>query len=142
VTDDPTPGHDRRDRRQLDHLASRIQKLELLLERVSRQVDEVTDYAKDAKQSAAKAARESEMTNSRVAHNERDIDELKQAHHADLDALKRIVFGDPTSLKDAGGVVGTLRSTNLMVRVNVGILVTVIVPACLTILAVYMQRLL
>jgi hypothetical protein len=134
---------DRRDRRQNDqHLYGRLAKVESLLHTVNSKVDNVTAYAKEAKSAAAAAAHQSELINSRVERHEQDLVRLHQRHETDLGRLNQIVHGDPTDLSDSGGIVGTLRSTNLIVRITLAIITLFVVPGMLTLLGIYLNRLL
>jgi hypothetical protein len=126
----------RLDRRSRADVLTRMRRVEELLEKngavlheIELKLEDVTVDVREAKASAAGAERESALTNGRVARNEKDIGDLRRTLH-----------GDPTNLADAGGVVGTLRSTELFGKWTFGVLTVVVLPILLLIASVYINR--
>jgi len=130
------------DRRTLDshrhrEFLTRLGAVEQLLGRIdtkvdqaAAQVEQVAITGRRAEQAAAGAELQGKLTNGRVTRTEQDLTDIR-----------KVVHGDPTNLSDPGGMVGTMRSLRTNVRLTAALTVTVVVPAALTILGVYLQRL-
>ena len=130
------------DRRTLDSQRHRdffelLAEVRLQLGRIDSKVDQaavevekVAVIGRRAELAAAGAELQGKLTNGRVTSTEEG-----------LASITKVVHGDPTDLYDPGGIVGMLRKTHMTVRVTAAATITVLVPAALTILGVYLQRL-
>ena len=126
----------RRDGQRHREFLERLGELEQLLGRIDTKVDsaavkveEVAVIGRRAELAAAGAELQGKLTNGRVSRNEQELTDLR-----------KVVHGDPTRLSDPGGIVGTLRQTNVIVRLTAAAMITIVVPAALTILGVYLTR--